>query len=216
MSGKTCGNCKYVELETSEEPCVECLRHAGPAFIKWEPAPDFPEPSGKVLTVEDAAADVLGVPRPGDGEPPYSELQAMNEEQAKTIRNLRGVISQWASTGAPAPVVQPGGVPQEVRDALFEVDDHIARMHGDDRGGFPAVEVLRRFLDALDAAPAPVAQPLTDMQIGKAFFSPPGLLNEFVASAQTVRRLARTVERACAEAWGVKLVEATGQEGGAA
>jgi hypothetical protein len=64
MFDKGCHNCRNAELPGWIEPCLQCLEVEG--FINWVHAPDFPEPSGKVLTVEDAAADVLGVPRPGD------------------------------------------------------------------------------------------------------------------------------------------------------
>ena len=73
---------------------------------------------------------------------------------------------------------------------------------------------LKVEVERLRAAPAPVAQALTDDQIWKAILSRPGMRSEFVASAPTMRRLARAIEQACAEAWGVTLVEATGQEGG--
>jgi hypothetical protein len=71
-------------------------------------------------------------------------------------------------------------------------------------------------LNAALAAPAPVltpAQALTDGQIAD-------LVREAGKSSALRRdgtysvRIARAVERACAEAWGVKLVEATGREGG--
>jgi len=71
------------------------------------------EPVNPTMTRDElvAAAESIGMRFPApvapEGEPTYAELQAMNEEQVKTIRNLRGVMSQWASTGAPAPVLTP-------------------------------------------------------------------------------------------------------------
>jgi hypothetical protein len=66
--------------------------------------------------------------------------------------------------------------------------------------------------DALNksAAPAPVAQPLTDAQRLKLWHG----TSNIVPTCNHYLHYARAVERACAEAWGVKLAEATGQEGG--
>ena len=58
------------------------------------------------------------------------------------------------------------------------------------------------------AAPAPVAQPLTDAQKMKLWHG----TSNIVPTYNHYLHYARAVERACAEVWGVKLVDATGQE----
>jgi hypothetical protein len=51
-------------------------------------------------------------------------------------------------TDTPTPET-PAELAAKAKDALFDIDDHIARMHGDDRGGFKPVERLRAAIDRL-------------------------------------------------------------------
>ena len=84
-----------------------------------------------------------------EGEPSYAELQAMNEEQAKTIRNLRGVMSQWASTGASVPVLTPAkALTDEQIDKMLEAE----RMRWSSRNGPPTYEFALAFARAIERA----------------------------------------------------------------
>lgn len=93
----------------------------------------------------------LWMPKMGEALTSLRSLQTASGFGMKLIPQASGFS---ADPEAPAGVQ----VPQEVLDALFYVDDYIARVNGDDRGSCESVNVLRRFLDSLAADPEAPAQ----------------------------------------------------------
>jgi len=88
----------------------------------------------------------------GDGSRRYDELEAL----AAHLRTRPSVEPLPAAQGE-----------REAFEALFEIDDFIARVNGNDRGGCAPVEVLRAFLAARAAAPSAAQSESIDRKINR-------------------------------------------------
>jgi hypothetical protein len=106
-----------------------------------------------------------------------------------------------ALNAIPTPPCQ-SGAPKHRAIALADDLDEWALMETEQGKMLRTIPALEAEVERLRYAPAPVAQPM-----------PEGRLIEVItATGMTPYHQARAVERACAEAWGIKLAEATGQE----
>lgn len=170
-------------------------------------------------------ADALAAPAPVAQRAELDRFLALAKDAGfKTIHDVPGLIDALKATEAPAPVAQHADDPDSWEaNAQYLLDKCPFAVRQREGGGsedlkaslvvtFQGMQMrLQGHPMFAKPAPAPVltsAQPLSEAAINatisrhEVYQYHPGALLEFV----------RAVERACAEAWGVKL--ATGQEGG--
>ncbi len=136
-------------------------------------------------------------------------------DQKRAVAVVRNLMRQH--NAAPAPVAQGEPVARIIEGTEVDQDGNLLAAR--------EIDWCAKDIDNLpvgtslypDLQPAPVARRLTDEEIEAGRHETFSTSNPFCpCTDKTMRKAVRWAERACAEAWGVKLVEATGQEGGAA